>query len=150
LLDELKAIIDGPGSLGARANTAVMLIVQTVGCERGWLVMVDGRSLITVGGVGMVLADPLHTPLPIDKGVVGRCAREGRVLRIDDVRKSTDYYAATALTRSELAVPVRNEKGTVVGVMNCEANRVEAFGDEEQRMIEEAAPLLSRLIPAVV
>ena len=150
MLDELQAIIEGAGSLGERANAAVMLVVQTVGCERGWLVMVDGRSLITVGGVAMVLADPLHTPLPIDKGVVGRCAREGRVLRIDNVQTSADYYAATALTRSELAVPVRNANGKVVGVMNCEANRVSAFGDDEQRMVEEATPLLLRLIPPVV
>jgi GAF domain-containing protein len=149
LLEELQAIIEGPGSLGARANAAVALVASTLGFERGWLVRVDGKALITVGGVGMVLADPRHTPLPLDKGVVGRCARERKTLRLDDVMSSRDYYAATALTRSELAVPIF-DGGRVVGVMNCEANRIAAFGDEEQRLVEEAAPLLLRLIPTVV
>ena len=73
--------------------------------------------------------------------MVGRCAREGLTRRIDDVMKETDYYAATALTRSEIAVPIK-DGARVVGVINVEANRIAAFGDAEQHVVEAVASLL--------
>jgi putative methionine-R-sulfoxide reductase with GAF domain len=146
-LAELAALVAGAGSVGERADAACQVLADAMGFERAWLVRKDGNVLRTLGGLAMVLADPRHPPLPIDVGVVGRCARERVTLRIDDVMTSPDYHAATALTRSELAVPIL-DGDEVLGVINCEANRLAAFGPEEQSLVERAAPLLARLIRA--
>jgi len=146
---ELRVIVDGDGPAGPRADASCKLLADAIGFERAWLVWRDGEQLRTIGGVAMVLADPRHPPLPIDKGIVGRCARENVTLRFHDVASSPDYCAATALTRSELAVPLARD-GRAVGVINCEANRLAAFDDEAQALVERAARLLVRLIPDAV
>jgi putative methionine-R-sulfoxide reductase with GAF domain len=134
--------LDRPdGSLAERLGQLSVLLTEALEVERCWLVRLDGDVLRTMAGVGMVLAAPQHPPLPLSKGVVGRCAREARSSRVDDVLKNADYYAATALTRSELAVPMLVD-GRVVGVINVEANRLGAFGDAEQALVERVAALL--------
>jgi putative methionine-R-sulfoxide reductase with GAF domain len=116
--------------------------VDALEVERCWVCRVDGALIRTVAGVNMVLADPNQEPLPLGKGVVGRCAREARTLRVDDVLKEKDYFAATALTRAEIAVPIVRD-GAAVGVLNVEANRIAAFGDREQAVVEAVAELLA-------
>ncbi|MER3554202.1 MAG: diguanylate cyclase [Meiothermus sp.] len=89
------------------------------------------------GGLRLVSAVGLETAgieqLP-ESGVVGRCAREGRVLHIEDVRRDTSYIAVPGRDiLSELALPLW-ERGQVVAVVNLERtshfNRRELEGFE--------------------
>ncbi len=142
LLAAVSALMVGSlGRLEMRLEAVARTTVEALEVERCWICRLEGEVLRTMAGVGMVLADPRHAPLPIGVGVVGRCAREGLTRRIDDVMKETDYYAATALTRSEIAVPIK-DGARVVGVINVEANRIAAFGDAEQHVVEAVASLL--------
>jgi putative methionine-R-sulfoxide reductase with GAF domain len=136
-----SVMVGSLGGLETRLTVVARTISDALEVERCWICRLEGDVLRTLAGVGMVLADPRHAPLPVSMGVVGRCAREGITLRIDDVMKVPYYHSAVALTRSEIAAPVvRN--GLVVGVLNVEANRVCAFGDPEQHVVEAVASLL--------
>jgi putative methionine-R-sulfoxide reductase with GAF domain len=142
LVEEARKLMAGNGEPFERFVAVAGAIAEATGSDRAWIIRLEGEWLRTAGGVGMVLADPRHQPLHISKGVVGRVVREDSPRRIDDVIKDPDYYAATALTRAEMAVPIRRD-GTVVGVINCEANRIKAYGDAEQRMIEAVAAVVA-------
>jgi GAF domain-containing protein len=124
-----------------RLTVVAAATAEALEVERCWICRIEGPVLRTLAGVAMAMADPKFDALPLDRGVVGRCAREGRTQRIVDVLADPDYYATVALTRSELAVPVLRD-GSVVGVVNVEANRVSAFGDNEQAVVESVASLL--------
>lgn len=128
--------------LAERLGAVAAAIVEAVEVERCWVCRVDGALIRTVAGVNMVLANPNQAPLPLGKGIVGRCAREAQTFRVDDVLTVKDYFAATALTRSELAVPIVRD-GVAVGVLNVEANRIAAFGDREQALVEAVAALIA-------
>jgi GAF domain-containing protein len=128
--------------LGERLSEVARLATQLMGIERAWVCRVDGEWIRTLGGVAMVLADPRHPPLPAHRGVVGRAVRQMKTQRVDDVWQDAEYYAATALTRSELAVPIL-AGGHVVGVANFEANRVGAFAESDQAAMEALARLIA-------
>ncbi len=136
-----EVLVGSLGGLERRLRVVALATAEALEVDRCWICVVDGEVLRTLAGVAMGMADPKFDPLPMGKGVVGRCARDGVTQRIDDVMEDPDYYAATALTRSEIAAPVLRD-GKVVGVINVEANRMNAFGDHEQRVVEAVASLL--------
>jgi GAF domain-containing protein len=125
-----------------RLTEVCAVATEAMGVERAWICCVEGDVIRTLGGVAMVLADPRHPPLPVEKGVCGRAVRQMKPQRVDDIFVDHDYTAATALTRSELAVPIL-AGGQVIGLINFEANRRAAFGDADQRAVESLARLLA-------
>jgi signal transduction histidine kinase len=93
--------------------------------EEGCLVNVVARGL-----------EPPMEPLPLDgRGVTVRAAREARTMYVPDVRDDPDYIDASAESRSEVAVPVRND-GEVLAVLNMESPTVGAFTDQDIRLLE--------------
>jgi signal transduction histidine kinase len=66
----------------------------------------------------------------LDSSVCGRVFLTGEPIVIDDVRTVTDYRSGVAETLSELAVPV-SIQGQVVGVLNVESRRLNAFDEED-------------------
>jgi hypothetical protein len=99
--------------LQTRFDTVARAVTDALKAERCWICRTDGEVIGTLAGMEMVLADPDHTPLSISKGLVGRCAREGKTILVEDLLSELDYFAATALTRSEVTAPIKRD-GTVV------------------------------------
>jgi len=93
--------------------------------DEGFLVHVDARGL-----------EPPVEPLPLDGlGVTVRAAREARTIHVPDVRDEPNYIEASSSSRSELAVPVRND-GEVIAVLNIESPIVDAFNDQDIKLLE--------------
>jgi len=59
-------------------------------------------------------------------GITGRAVLDKVARRVADVRTDKDYILLNPLTLSELAVPIL-EGNTVVGVLNLECDRQDAF-----------------------
>jgi two-component system, NtrC family, sensor kinase len=83
-------------------------------------------------------AEPPIPSIDMGAGVVGRVARSGRTVRVDDVTRETDYVNWWPETRSELAVPVRIG-GVVEAVVNVESDVTSAFSDADVLVLETAA-----------
>ena len=93
--------------------------------EEGGLVILDARGL-----------EPPKTSLSLDgRGVTIRAAREARTTYVPDVRDDPDYIDSSVGSRSELAVPVCND-GEVLAVLNMESPKVDAFTDQDVRLLE--------------
>ncbi len=72
------------------------------------------------------------------EGVTGWVLRTGRPARIGDVRKDPRSLAARRSVRSELAVPLE-VNGEVRGVLDVGADRVAAFGAEDEVLLQDLA-----------
>ena len=79
----------------------------------------------------------------IDQGVMGRAARTGASVVVDDVREEPDYFGVNFLqnTRSELCIPVMSH-GSVLAVIDVEALEPAAFTPRLVRQMELIAPLI--------
>ena len=71
--------------------------------------------------------------LPVDKGLMTAAAQTRQPVRVGDVTKDPRYFKHVEETRSELDVPllVGDE---LVGVLNAESPRYNAFGEEDKKL----------------
>lgn len=84
----------------------------------------------------------------LGQGNVGTAGQTGRTRVIPDVRQDPTYQMCFAETRSEVVVPVRMDD-EVVGVIDVESDRLDAFPAEEAALLEQVAariaPIVTRL-----
>lgn len=91
--------------------------------------------------VGPFQGKPACTPIAFDKGVCGKCYREGKVQRVDDVLKIQDHIACDAASRSELCVPVI-VNGKVIMEIDLDAPVPSRFDDDfEKEMLQAASDI---------
>ena len=82
----------------------------------------------------------MDTIIPISgkKGITAHVARTGKSLNISDVRKDERYLFGLEGSRSELCVPIKI-KDKVIGVLDAESKELNAFSEEDQRLLENLA-----------
>jgi signal transduction histidine kinase len=83
--------------------------------------------------------------LRLGEGITGWVARTGKPARVGDVSQDARYVRLRPEARSELAVPLE-VAGEVRGVLNVDADRVEAFSAEDQELLEALAAQAARVI----
>jgi GAF domain-containing protein/two-component sensor histidine kinase len=108
--------------------------------------MVEGDSIVlraSVGGdvPGWTASGVRH---PIGEGIVGAAATSGELILAGDVSLDPRYLPIPEITqtRSELALPLK-AKGTVLGVLDVESERANAFGEEDLAVLTALASQLS-------
>jgi PAS domain S-box-containing protein len=75
-------------------------------------------------------------------GIIGRVIEEGVEQLVPDVRQEQDdYLDFHHNTRSELAVPLLDQGGRVVGVLNVESNQTDAFNEDDVEAMKALAEL---------
>jgi L-methionine (R)-S-oxide reductase len=83
-----------------------------------------------------------HVRIPIGEGICGAAAASGRTEIVDDVNADDRYLACFPSTRSEIVVPIVY-KGRVVGEIDIDSERPEAFGPDDRKFLERVALLIS-------
>ncbi|TAK10889.1 MAG: GAF domain-containing protein [Anaerolineae bacterium] len=78
-------------------------------------------------------------PIPaLSRGLCWEVARAARPQRVADVRTLEDYVEIDPHTRSELCVPLY-VAGQVEGVINTENHRINAFSEDDERLLTTVA-----------
>ncbi|HJZ13392.1 MAG TPA: GAF domain-containing protein, partial [Acidobacteriota bacterium] len=88
-----------------------------------------------------ILKDAIRQ-IPIDKGLVGKAVRTGKSILVRDTAQSEDYLKVLDEVRSELVTPVKMGD-RVVAVLDLESDRVGAFDESDQVIMEILANALS-------
>jgi signal transduction histidine kinase len=101
-----------------------------------------GIQIIATHGYGDTVEQLSNRPLPIDRGIMGRVVRTGRMNLVRDVRVDPDYRGILPATRCQLTIPIARE-GIVVGLINLESPQVDGFTQEQvdfvTRLLDHAA-----------
>ncbi len=110
--------------------------------------MKQGNSLKIHSSYWGTVFDGATDELPLSEGIVGQVAATGQPIRINDVTASYASMEATKGVRSELCVPIRvNEK--IIGVFNIESRKVNAFAEEDERVLNTIAGTLGTAIARI-
>jgi len=118
--------------------------IREAGAYRWVGIYAVGRSEISVIGWSGP-APPAYPRFPKDRGLCGAAAASGRTVVVNDVVKDPRYLETLTTTRSEIVVPVKRSTGEVVGVIDVESERPDAFGIVDQQKLEEFAVLAAAL-----
>lgn len=65
--------------------------------------------------------------IPFSRGVCGAAARTRQVQLVPDVEAFPGHIACASSTRSELVIPVENGAGDLLGVLDIDSDRPDAF-----------------------
>ena len=127
----------------AVARAAVEAISQLVGVQAAWpavsIALPDrDRQHWTNHGAQGRLRSTVGLRLPMTHGVIGRAFRTGQPQYAPEVEKDPDYVPGDPGIRSELAVPMRRGE-RVLGVLNLESERPQAFTPEDVLLAESLA-----------
>jgi L-methionine (R)-S-oxide reductase len=105
---------------------------------------VDEReiSLIAWSGIG----SPAYPRFAVTEGLNGEAVRSRCTVISNDVTNDPRYLTAFNNTQSEIIIPILvDDHRPVVGTIDVESNRKNAFGDEDRMSLEECAQALAQL-----
>jgi GAF domain-containing protein len=86
-----------------------------------------------------------HTRIEFGRGICGQAADTGRTFIIADVTAESNYLACSQDVRSEAVIPVWNS-GSLVGELDIDSNKPEAFCNRDRAFLERVAALASVLV----
>jgi putative methionine-R-sulfoxide reductase with GAF domain len=89
---------------------------------------------------------PACPTFPIGKGLTGSAIKEKKTVVVGDVTKDPRYLTAFGSTKSEIIVPIADSRrGRVVGTVDVESERTNAFSDADRKALEDCATAASKL-----
>jgi GAF domain-containing protein len=90
--------------------------------------------------------EPAIPSFPKDKGLNGRAVTLGMTVVVNDTDKDEDYLLTFRNTKSEIVVPVFGKEGKqIIGTIDVEAEKVNAFSDDDVKFLEDCAKKISGL-----
>jgi L-methionine (R)-S-oxide reductase len=89
---------------------------------------------------------PAYPRFPITQGLCSVALEGRKTIVVGDVRKDTRYLPTFHTTRSEIIVPMMNGHHHIVGMLNVESEKLDAFDEEDRQFLERAALLIAHCL----
>jgi L-methionine (R)-S-oxide reductase len=145
IADALVALLRSPRTRVERAEKIAELIRHSRNYR--WVGVYDVGpeevSIIAYSGPDA----PAYPQFPITKGLTGSAIRDRKTVVTADVRSDPRYLTAFATTLSEIIIPVLDEKtGAVIGTIDVESEKANAFSLEDQKLLETCARVASLVL----
>jgi L-methionine (R)-S-oxide reductase len=132
-LTALRLLRTGQEHRAAKAQRAVELI-RTLGPYR-WAGLYD----VLAAEISVIAWDgpepPTHPRFPIAKGLNGACVASKRPVIVQSVADDPRYLTTIGGTRGEIIQPILSESGVVVGTIDVESERVNAFSARDEELL---------------
>src|SRR5262245_38203775 len=133
LLDALRSLGESKGSRAAKAQSAID-VIKGLGPYR-WAGLYDvlPSEIVVLAWSGP--ETPTHPRFPRAKGLNGVCVATRMPVIVQDVASDPRYLTTIAGTRGEMIQPVFDESGAVVGTIDVESDRIDAFGARDEELL---------------
>lgn len=118
-------------------ETDPVALMATLACE---LHHADDRfdwtGFYRVTSPGMLKIGPYQgghgcLTIPFERGVCGACARSESVQLVDDVDAFPGHIACASSTRSEIVLPVHDQTGRLIAVLDIDSDQPAAFTQQD-------------------
>ncbi len=91
--------------------------------------------------------EPVTYPrFPLHQGVCGAVLESHKPIVLGDVRKDARCLPVFHTTRSEIIVPMMNEGKKIVGMLDAESDKLNAFTDDDRVFLERAGSLIAHCL----
>ncbi len=143
-LQEIGAfVLAGAKTPGQMCITAEMI---RAACEYRWvgIYKIVRGDFVIVAKTGK--CPPAYPRFPITQGLAGAAVESKQAVMVADVHKDPRYLPTFGSTQSEIVVPVIAESGKVVGLIDVESEKLNAFTENDRDFLEHAAYLIARAL----
>jgi len=144
-MEELSSIIEATKKLnstldlGELIHIILQIATRLTGAGRGTVFLVDAEKSEIWSLVGLGLEQQVIR-LPADRGIAGWVAQNGRSLRLENAYEDPRFEPEIDrrlgfTTKRLLCLPIRNEAGNIVGVLQL-LNKNEPFTNEDEAFLD--------------
>lgn len=143
-IGKIVSALNSPSPRVEKARNVTNIIRETGGYRWAGIYDVGPEtvSIVAYSGPGA----PAYPQFPASKGLTGSAIRDCRTVVVGDVRNDPRYLTAFGSTLSEIIIPVLDEKtGAVIGTIDVESERANAFSQEDRGTLEECAKAARQL-----
>jgi sigma-B regulation protein RsbU (phosphoserine phosphatase) len=125
--------------LGELIHIILQIATRQSGAERGTVFLVDHQREEIWSLVGLGL-DEQVIRFPANRGIAGWVAREGTAVRLENAYEDPRFEPEIDrqlgfTTRRLLCLPIRNEGGVIIGVLEL-LNKAESFTGEDEAFLD--------------
>jgi L-methionine (R)-S-oxide reductase len=139
--DQLHRVVSGEGTREQKARAAAEIIRSIRNYHWVGVYEVLEAEIAAIGWTG---AAPAFPRFKRSAGLNGEAVRVGQAVIVNDVTKDRHYLTTFGTTRSEMIVPLHNSEGRIIGTIDVESDRVDAFSEDDVRFVHECA---NELVP---
>ena len=138
LIKQVKSLIEGEhNAVGQLANVAALLHETMGWWWTGFYIIRDGELQL----------GPFQGPVACysikrGRGVCGSAWDQNRTIVVPDVEEFPGHIACSSESKSEIVVPVFNEKGDVTAVLDIDDNQYATFDNTDAAWLEWLAALV--------
>ena len=138
LVSQITSLIDGEKDMIAVMSNVAAAIHQTMGFWWTGFYRVNGEELVLGPFQGPVAC--MH--IPYGKGVCGTAWQRGETVIVPDVELFPGHIACSSESKSEIVVPVFDNDGKVMAVLDIDSDRLATFDDIDRKYLEDICKLI--------
>jgi GAF domain-containing protein len=139
---ELRRVVGVISDRRAQAQAASELICRLGGYRWAGIYDVEAEEIAVIAWSGP--QPPTFPRFPRTKGLNGAAVALGQPVIAQDVSADARHLATIEGTRAEMIMPVLLA-GRVVGTIDVESAKANAFGERDKRLLSECAEALRQL-----
>ena len=143
LLNEIAAAAASSDSAAARAKRVAEMIRSACGCFWVGFFKINESEAVALAFTGNEA--PAFLSFPLTRGITRDVVKTRKTALVNDVLKDARYLVAFSSTRAEVIVPVINTSGTLMGTIEADSDKVNAFTAADVQFLEQCAARLSTL-----
>ena len=147
LLPQLKALVEGEKD--SIANIANIVAALKFTMDYFWVGVYFVKTNMDNSKQELVLG-PFQGPVACTRiaygqGVCGKAWAEKSTIIVENVDEFPGHIACSSLSKSEIVVPVFNEAGTVVMVLDVDSEHLASFDETDKLYLEEITRVIGKL-----
>jgi L-methionine (R)-S-oxide reductase len=137
---QIRAVLDGVRDEIAVMATMSALIHHAFGHLWTGFYRVVEPGLLRVGPYQGTLG---CLEIAVGRGVCGTAAAERQTIIVPDVQVFPGHIACDARSRSEIVIPILDEAGALLAVLDADSEHLAAFDDEDRVGLERILTLVA-------
>lgn len=141
VIQNIESLIEGEADLIA--------VMSTISCELyhafehfnwvGFYRRVDEKTL----KVGPYQGTHGCLTINLEKGVCGKCAREGKIQIENDVSSIPHHIACSSDTKAEIVIPIKDNEKKVRAVLDIDSLEINSFDEVDKKYLKRICEYLS-------
>lgn len=138
LIPQIKALVEGEED--AIANMANVSAALKYGLGFFWVgfYLVKNNQLVLGPFQGPIACTRINK----GKGVCGAAWQKAETVIVPDVEKFEGHIACSALTKSEIVIPIFNQNNSIIGVLDVDSDELNSFDATDDYYLKEILNLL--------
>lgn len=87
-----------------------------------------------------------HMFIPFGEGICGTAAQKKETIVVSDVTQEPNYLSCSPDVKSEIVIPIVDNKENVIAVLDIDSHTADAFTDDDRKFLEEVSEIIRLLL----